>query len=549
VNALAQWLILPAILLFGWRRTLSYLRYYQQEEYNGQRFKAWLRDNRAYDTRGTVILVAGAVLTLILPFGAAKFAASLFAALALITLALGIEKDPRTSGKKKLVMTQRASKIAYLAFGLFAVCAVLATLVGCPTCHSTSWIGNVFSALRALLVGIIVVQLPPYLLLAANALLWPAEKALQDRFVNDAKRILKEVNPFVIGITGSYGKTGAKAALGEILDQTLGATFWPKKSINTVLGITRTIRETMRPHHRYAVMEMGAYNIGSIKRLCDFTPPRAALVTAVGIMHLERFGSPENVYVAKSELAQALPPDGILVCNGDSPNARRMAQEHAAATTLLYGFDREAGHLDCYASDITFDAQGTRCVIHWKGQSFPARTRLLGKPNLSNMLGAFTMACALGADPSYAVACLANIEPVDNRLVLDQSSQISFLRDAYNSNPTGFQAALEVLQSLPASRRILMTPGMVELGDQQFEHNKRLAKMAAGICDLVLVVGTVNRAAILAGLQDAGYPADKTIVVDTRDEGFSALESRATRGDIVLLENDLGDTLEGKVRF
>jgi UDP-N-acetylmuramoyl-tripeptide--D-alanyl-D-alanine ligase len=305
----------------------------------------------------------------------------------------------------------------------------------------------------------------------------------------------------------------------------------------------------MRPHHRYAVMEMGAYNIGSIKRLCDFTPPRAALVTAVGIMHLERFGSPENVYVAKSELAQALPPDGILVCNGDSPNARRMAQEHAAATTLLYGFDREAGHLDCYASDITFDAQGTRCVIHWKGQSFPARTRLLGKPNLSNMLGAFTMACALGADPSYAVACLANIEPVDNRLVLDQSSQISFLRDAYNSNPTGFQAALEVLQSLPASRRILMTPGMVELGDQQFEHNKRLAKMAAGICDLVLVVGTVNRAAILAGLQDAGYPADKTIVVDTRDEGFSALESRATRGDIVLLENDLGDTLEGKVRF
>lgn len=554
MTSIAQWILLAALLFFGWKRTLSYLRYYQQEEYNNSRFKAWLKERRAFDTRGSCVVTATALLAFVVPLDALKIVIGLLGALALVGVVTVVEKDARTSGKKKLVMTQRATKIAWVAWALFALCAVAALYVSCSTCHSASRLGDFFGMLRGLLANLLVIQLPPYLLMAANAILWPAEKALQDRFVADATRILREVNPFVVGITGSYGKTGAKAALGEILDQTLGATFWPKKSINTVLGITRTIRETMRPHHRYAVIEMGAYNIGSIQRLCEFTPPKAALVTAVGVMHLERFGSPENVYLAKSEIAQALPPDGILVCNGDSPNARRMAQQystgsHAVATILLYGFDSTAGQLDCYASDIAFDPEGTRCLIHWKGQMYPARTRLLGRPNLSNILGAFTMACALGADPAYVVACLANLEPVDNRLVLDRSTSVSYLRDAYNSNPTGFEAALEVLQSLPAGKRILMTPGMIELGDQQYDQNKRIARVAAGVCDLVLIVGAVNRDAILAGLREANYPQDKTIVVNTREEAFSVLAARASAGDIVLIENDLGDIHEDRIKF
>jgi UDP-N-acetylmuramoyl-tripeptide--D-alanyl-D-alanine ligase len=392
-------------------------------------------------------------------------------------------------------------------------------------------------------------QLTPVALMLATRILSPVERSLQDYYYNDAKRILADLNPFVIGITGSYGKTGAKAALGDLLTQTLGSTFWPKKSINTVMGITRTIRETMRPHHKYAVIEMGAYNIGSIKRLCDFTPPKAALVTAVGIMHLERFGSPENVYKAKSEIAQALPEDGILVCNGDSPNARRMAQEHKRATTLLYGFDLTKGHLDCFATDITYDESGTSFVIHHKGERYPGRTPLLGRPALSNALGAFTMACALGAEPAFAVACLGNLPPVDNRLVLDKGATVSYLRDAYNSNPTGFEAALDVLKNLPATRRILITPGMIELGDQQYDENKRLARLAASICDLVYVVGTTNREAIVAGLSEADFPRSKTIIADSRDEAFQLLGEQSAAGDLVLIENDLGDLHEGKVRF
>lgn len=550
MKILPVWIFLAGLIFFGWRRTLSYLRYYQQEEYSSRRFWRWLINNQAFDTRGSLVAICIAALSWIGSYltgqiVAVQITCAILGAAALCAIPLFIEEDPQISGKIRLVLTQRASKIAWVAFGGFAVIAgIPLKLLSCSACNT---FGEPLTT-QALL-AIMLVQLPPFLLMIANAALWPAEKALQERYYRDAKGTLQEVHPFVIGITGSYGKTGAKAALGELLNQCLGPTFWPKKSINTVMGSTRSIRESLRPHHKYAVMEMGAYNIGSVKRLCDFTPPNAALVTAVGIMHLERFGSPENIYIAKSEIAQALPPDGILVCNGDSPNARRMAKHHASGTTLLYGLDTLSGPLDCYATDITFTAKGTSFVIHWQGQSYPGSTSLLGRPALLNALGAFTMVCALGADPQYATACLANLEPVDNRLVLDRTDSISYLRDAYNSNPIGFAAALEVLKSMPASRRVVMTPGMIELGDQQFERNKELAIIAADVADLFILVGKVNREAILAGLNTAKYPAEKLLVVDTRDDAFKIVKSRCTKGDLVLIENDLGDLYEGKVRF
>lgn len=531
-------------ILFAYRRNLSYLRYFQQEEYNNKRFWDWLRTNRASDTRGTAIF-AFVILTASLSLP--NIVITLSSTLALGTLVITayyLEGDPRSTGKIKLNMTERATKTSWGSLGLLIlISAVPLTWLCCP-CGTTN-----ATIIKTAIVGIFVAQATPFALMLAALALSPAEKRLQEHYLGEAKQILKDVAPFTIGITGSYGKTGAKAALGDLLNQTLGPTFWPRKSINTVMGITRTIRELMKPTHKYAVIEMGAYNIGSIKRLCDFTPPRAALVTAVGIMHLERFGSPENVYKAKSEIAQAVAADGILVCNGDSPNARRMAREHAKKTTLLYGFDLSAGPLDAFASDISFDEKGTAFTIHWNGERYPGQTPLLGRPALLNALGAFTMACALGAKPAFAVACLGNLPPVDNRLVLEKTSTVSYLRDAYNSNPTGFDAALEVLRALPAERRIVISPGMIELGDQQFEQNKNLARVAASSCDLFFLVGHTNREAILAGLKEAQFPATKIIMSDTRGEAFMLLGEQQRKGDLILIENDLGDLHEGKVRF
>jgi UDP-N-acetylmuramoyl-tripeptide--D-alanyl-D-alanine ligase len=538
----ASLLIYTTIAVFAWRRLLQYLRFFQQEGYDHKRFYRWLCQQRLFDTRFTLILGTLWLVTSVAPSHSIQIGLLIVASASLAFVSLTKELDPRTTGKLRLVMTLRAKKLAVATHLLFI--AVSSWIFYATTAGATASLSG-FGTLA--MVGLI--QLLPVLLMMSNFMLRPFEARLQASFKSDALQRLNACAPYTVGITGSYGKTGAKAALGELLTQCLGPTFWPPQGINTVMGITRSIRQSLNQHHRYAVIEMGAYTIGSIKRLCDFTPPKAALVTSVGIMHLERFGSAENVYRAKSELAQSVPSDGILVCNGDSPNARRMTGEHPKQTTLLYGLQPELGHLDVYASEISFTAAGTTFNLHYKDLVLKAVTPLLGRPALLNVLGAYTMACALGAEPHYAAACLANLKPVDNRLVYDKQPTVSYLRDAYNSNPIGFSAALEVLQAIPASRRILMTPGMIELGEAQYQENKCAAVTAASVADLVIVVGKTNRESFLDGLQESGYPKDQTIMVDSRDEAFDYIRENGKTGDLVLLENDLGDLHEGRVRF
>lgn len=566
IASLSTVLFAVAATVFTQRRLLSYLRYYQQEEYNDTRFTAWLAEKSALDSRGaTVALLTGLIAAL------SSFLASCSVWTLLISVVGGgsllcvsflVEGDPRTSGKLTLKMTERATKIhrvasviaiawilafTFLAF-LLSPCFLTCSSAGSAAIDTAGPSG--WRSLVAITLGVtIVFRYTPLMLMWANKVLSPAEKRLQAFYVSDAKQKLGNVAPFTIAITGSYGKTGAKAALGELLPQVLGPTFWPKKSINTVMGITRDIRDNLKAHHQYAVIEMGAYGIGSINKLCALTPPQAAIVTAVGIMHLERFGSEENVYRAKSELPQSVPDAGILVCNGDNEGARRMASEFRKAKTFLYGLEPEKGALDCWVSGIQFTAEGTRCDLHWKDKVFQVTTPLVGRPALSNALGAFTMVCALGGSPDFAAACLANLQPVDNRLVVDKKGAVTFIRDAYNSNPTGFRAALEILKTIEGKRKILITPGMVELGQRQYPENCDIAKVAASICDMIIVVSPVNREAILAGLQEAKFPSEKTFIVNTREEGFEVLAKAQSAGDVVLIENDLGDLLEGEVRF
>ncbi len=531
-------LLLGGVGVFTWRRSIHLMRYFQQEEYDSRRFWAWIAANRAYDTHGGMVAVpvAVALAAAAALYPPATVGVALGGAVGLYAMAR-VETDPRVSGKKKLVMTQRARRIhrtALITFGLFAALWTAGLLAA----------GQAYGPALAWGLAAALFQLVPASLMVAERLLAPGERRIQDGFLAEAKRILASVNPYVIGITGSYGKTSTKTILGELLSAD-APTFWPPKSINTPMGVTREIRERLKPHHKWAIAEMGAYNVGSIRRLCAITPPRAAIVTAVGIMHLERFGSPENVFVAKSELAQAVPADGVLVCNGDDPGARRMAKENPKATTLLYGF--EGDDLDCKMTDVVTTAEGSTFCLHWKGATYPARTSLHGQPMLANLMAAFTTAAALGVHPDILLAVARTLKPVDNRLQVQDTGRGTWIHDAYNSNPPGFSAALDVLAVMPGNRRILVTPGMVELGDQQAEQNQRIAAKAATICTHVYLVGDTNRTALEAGLREGGLPTSAVRWFAHRDEAFAALTADQADGDVVLIENDLPDLYEGTV--
>ena len=525
-------LICSGLMIFIRRRLYRYLHYFQQEEYDSKRFMRWLDKNKAFDRKSWIIILLVPFVSIFIHF---IFAASL-AFIAFLTMSF-FEEDPRKTGKIRLKMTERATRIYKIALGMFVVVALVITTLAITY-------DKTFMALAALLTFS-----TPFFLILACLLLQPGENKRQKQFLDEAKKRLASVSPYVIGITGSYGKTSTKDALSQILQITLGPTFWPSKGINTPMGITREIRSSLFPEHQYAVIEMGAYGIGSIKRLCDLTPPNAAIITTIGSAHLERFGTKENIRLAKSELAQAVPYDGILICNGDDADVRHIAQQYPKKTTRFYGFNEELGYLDCWVSSWHTTTKGTEFTVNYLGRSYEGFTPLFGQTALSNVIGSFLMACTLGSHPEYALAVIRNLEPVSNRLQVQQDDQITYIHDAYNSNPQGFAGALQVLKALPSTRKILMTPGMIELGTQQQIENERLAQLAGGICDLAIVVGETNRKFLMQGLLQGGMKSEQIFVTSSRDQAFKQLAAIRKNGDLILIENDLPDLYEAKPKF
>lgn len=511
-----------SLFFFLFRRQRRYLRYLQQDDYHGLRFCKWILEKRAIDTRGSLLACVGILLEV---FGISSMIFLFFSYLGLSFL----EKNPCTYGKKPLVMTERAKRILWTTLIIdFLICLPVIFLQG------------IIVPILCLILSLSA----PFILPLSLALLSADERKRQKTFQRKAKRRLLEVNPQVIGITGSYGKTTTKHFLSTLLNGAVGPTFHPSKGVNTPMGITREINTRLRDKTPFAVIEMGAYGRGSINRLCRLTPPSGAVFTTIGLAHLERFGSQENIMKAKAELAESVPKSGFLVLNGDDPFCRHIGKQHPKETVLYYGFNEDAP-LDLKIEVIKQTSKGTEIALNWKGKRTTCTASLFGKALIANLGAAFTAACHLGADSSYAASMLPHLNTVDNRLRVENAGGITYIHDAYNSNPSGFESALDVLQEMPGLRKILITPGMIELGTLQYSENERLASYAAskGV-DMALIVGTTNQLALQKGLSKT-----KNHLFKTRDEAFAFLKSIREEGDVILIENDLPDLYEAAERF
>jgi UDP-N-acetylmuramoyl-tripeptide--D-alanyl-D-alanine ligase len=504
-------------------RLLAYLRYFQQEGYEAIRFLRWTKLRSLTDPAFWLAAVCVAIAS-----ASAAGAVALFVVLALALAAA--QPNPRTTGKIHLNMTWRATRVLIVAFILVTVLWVVL-----PPIYPASDIRGAFFA------SMIVFAAAPVALIAANLLLAPYEQHVRNGYERQAVERIRAVHPFIIGITGSYGKSSSKAMLAHLL-QFKAPTLAASGSINTLMGITRHIREELVHGHAFMVVEMGAFRRGSIRRLCELTPPSAGLITAVGDMHLERFGSTDEIVRAKSELAQAIPPGGLLVVNADSPGALRIAKGATHCRVLLYGEHSEED-LETRLEQVSFSKQGTSFILRTRERSYSCFTPLLGRPIVLNLAGAFTLAAAVGADPELLAAALRTLKPVSNRLEVVEERGVTWIRDAYNSNQFGFRVALEVAAALPVARRILATPGVIELGQDQFSVNRTLSKEAAAVCDHTLIVSDTNREAFVAGHRDAGREA-ALVPVPNRREAFKWLRETVREGDAVILENDLPDLYE-----
>jgi UDP-N-acetylmuramoyl-tripeptide--D-alanyl-D-alanine ligase len=441
--------------------------------------------------------------------------------------------------KKALVYTPRAKRILGLALllcaGVLSACGVAALLL--------AFSRRMDIATTLILVAAFgTVQGAPLLVILANLLLAPVQYVINATYLSAAKKRLRQYAPTVIGITGSYGKTSTKYFLQTILSERYHALKTPQ-SFNTLMGVCRVVNEELQPQHQVFVVEMGAYQRGSIGKLARFVQPQIGMLTAIGPQHLERFKTLENIEKAKYELIAALPASGVAVFNNDDPRCRKLADRTEGIKVLRYGLDTTQPGLCLWAQDICQSAQGLGfTLVDGQGNRAPTHTALLGRHNVLNLLGASCVALEMGLSLAEVARALPKIQPAPHRLQLLQGAGgVTVIDDSYNANPIGAAEALEALREFKTGRRVLVTPGMVELGTIEAEQNEAFGSRAAQVCDYVLLVGPRQTEAILKGLQREDFPRERIRVVKDLTEATAELQRLVQAGDVVLFENDLPD--------
>jgi UDP-N-acetylmuramoyl-tripeptide--D-alanyl-D-alanine ligase len=508
------------------RRTLMML---QQNSYRNERYRRYLSQSGESTSYGKLACAALALFSLAAPVP--HFLAMTVQGVVFLLLAVA---ETRRKYKKPLVVTPRVRRISSVMAAITVIC--IAVYVG--------WLCGT-SVLYALFVCGTVIALAFFLSAQlaqiANWLLKPVEKHINQGYLNDAARILASMPDLtVVGITGSYGKTSTKHYLHRILSEQFPVCMTPG-SFNTTMGVVRTVREYLKPYDRVFICEMGAKQPGDVREICDLVHPSVGIVTAVGPQHLESFKTIENVQRTKFELIDALPVDGYAVINNDFPYVANRPVENVKLVTR-YGVEPRAS-VQFSARDVTYSAAGTEFTVVHPGGELRLRTRLVGECNISNLLAAVAVALHLGVPEQKIRYAVERIEQVEHRLNVKRTpGGITIIDDAFNSNPTGSGMALDVLAAMKGGKRIVITPGMIELGEQQHELNRKFGEKIATSVDVAIVVGQYNRDAIMEGI---GTPDGVEVhAVESFAEAQRLLAGMAGAGDIVLYENDLPDTFK-----
>ncbi|MFZ0179887.1 MAG: UDP-N-acetylmuramoyl-tripeptide--D-alanyl-D-alanine ligase [Candidatus Dormiibacterota bacterium] len=527
------------ILIF--RIVLVAARMFQIEEYESVRFLRWglTREWLAHRAVWLGLLVGAVGLSVAAVLPAAR---PIGIAIAWLASAAAAQFTWRwTSPKRPLVMTARMRRLL-IAGGFLAVVLAAGLALGIVTLHP------VISAILVLIAGGVVTALSEILLVAANVVTKPAEARIRRHYLGLAAARMKIVDPVVVAVVGSFGKTSTKHILAQLLQPSVN-TLPTRKSFNTLMGVTRVINEDLTPGHRVFIVEMDAYAQGEIAAMSDLVHPRMAIITAIGPQHMERFGTIERIAAAMYEVASALPADGtLIVYTGDQAGAVLAARARADQRQLIrYALadDAETVDADVVASSIRIDSHGGAFRWRWDAEGLDREVTipLLGRHQVANVSAALAAVRTLGYSIDDAITAAASLEQVEHRLQLMASAgPLTVIDDSYNANPVGVHNGLEVLAAMSGAQKFLVTPGLVELGSVETEENRRYGEHAAKVCDHVIVMSAKTSAALCAGLRDGGMSEDRIHVVETLDEATTLLRRLSRPGDVVLFANDLPDT-------
>ncbi len=426
--------------------------------------------------------------------------------------------------KKKFAITSRVKRLYFTLFILFTILIIF-------VCKNyNDFYGYLYISLFGYFSFIITFIL--------NIINIPAEKFVYYYYLNKAKRKLKNMsNLNIIGITGSYGKTSSKNILNTILSSEFNSYPTPK-SFNTPYGLMKSINNGLDKFDNVFIAEMGACKLKDIKILCDLVHPKYGIITTIGVAHLETFKSEENIVKGKFELIESLPSDGVAILNRDDQKQVNYKIKNNCRVIWI-GIDNDA---DIKASSINLSYNGTSFKVRFKGDTheYNFETKLLGRHNIYNILDALAVAYDLKVPIPKMQMAVKSLVPTEHRLNLIKYKDMFLIDDAFNSNPTGSKMALEVLNMMPG-KKIIVTPGMIELGPHQYDLNYKFGEYISSVCDEVILIGEHQTKPIYEGLISKNYSKKHIFILNDVKEAFVLMEKLKDNETYVLLENDLPD--------
>lgn len=442
--------------------------------------------------------------------------------LAIILLGISIFYNiPRKKAKISLKYTNRVKR-------LFITESILILIVLC-----VGRINN-YTIIKLGILNIIA----SIICIVANLVNSPIEYLIKKRYINQAKKILKDMpNLIVIGITGSYGKTSVKNFLYKTLSAKYNVLITPK-NYNTTMGVVKTIRENLKPTHQIFLCEMGATKLGDIKEICDIVKPKYGIITSIGPQHLESFKSIDNVIKTKFELADSVKQNGgVIFLNYDNSYIQNKKID---GEVITYGVQNENLNYNVY--DLESSSKGLIFKVkNNENKEIEFKTKLIGKHNIVNLISAIGVADYLGVPMEKQVSKIREIPSVDHRLQLSTHGNLTIIDDSYNSNPVSSKSAIDTLGEFEGTK-IIVTPGLIELGEFEEKYNFELGEYMTNICDYIFLVGKEHSKPILKGINSKNFNKEKIFIVNSPQEAMKQIGQLGINDKItVLLENDLPD--------
>lgn len=510
-------------------RTKKALHMIQQNWYNdGNRYLKWIGKNlkKAFNTKELIVLliILGSI------YLDNTIAIICYALIYLILAYLYLTEIKAEQSKKPLVVTKRVRRLIITITIVYLL----------PFIVYYFYYKNSINYLSFYQITTFILILINFLIIwIANIINKPVEKQVFYYYKRQAVKKLKQMNNMkVIGITGSYGKTSSKNILNDILNVKFNSFATPQ-NFNTTYGLINSVNNYLDKFSDIFIAEMGAFKQGEIKELCDLMKPKYGILTKIGVAHLESFGSRENIQKGKFELIESLPIDGIGVLNRDDEYQVSYKIKNDCKIMWI-GIDNK--DVDVYADNIKLSYTGTTFDIHFKDdkKTYKFETKLLGKANIYNILAGILLGREFGLSIEQLQLGVKSVNSISHRLELKKYGNINIIDDAYNSNPVGSKMAIDVLSMMPG-KKIVVTPGMIDLGDEQYNLNKEFGNYIANVADEVILIGQEQTKPIYEGLIEKKYKQKNIHVLNDIKEAFMLFEKLKEKETFVLLENDLPD--------